>query len=85
MRAAESLPLVMEPSTRFYVSPVLVLDFQSLYPSIMSAYNYCFSTCLGRVEPVDQDQFGATSYDIPEGYLDLLKDHITGMFQVHFL
>ena len=40
MRAIECLPLVMEPNSSFYTSPVLVLDFQSLYPSIMIAYNY---------------------------------------------
>ncbi len=49
MAAPESLPLVMEPKSGFYVDPVVVLDFQALYPSIIIAYNYCFSTCLGRV------------------------------------
>jgi len=50
MRAAECLPLIMEPISRLYTSPVIVLDFQSLYPSIIIAYNYCYSTCLGRME-----------------------------------
>lgn len=49
MRAPECIPLTLEPESRFYTHPVVVLDFQSLYPSIMIAYNYCFSTCMGRV------------------------------------
>ena len=49
MAAPECVPLVMEPNSRFYTSPLLVLDFQSLYPSIVIAYNYCYSTCLGRI------------------------------------
>lgn len=49
-KSAECIALNLEPESRFYVDPVVVLDFQSLYPSIMIAYNYCFSTCLGRVQ-----------------------------------
>ncbi len=44
-----SLPLVREPPKNIFYSPVIVLDFQSLYPSIMIAYNICYSTCLGKL------------------------------------
>lgn len=68
MRAPESLPLILEPQSKLYIDPVIVLDFQSLYPSIIIAYNYCFSTCLGRVEHLgssdDPFQFGATQLKI---------------------
>ncbi len=47
----ECIPLVMEPKAGFYEDPVVVLDFQSLYPSMMIAYNLCFSTILGRLMP----------------------------------
>lgn len=29
------MPLIMEPVSAFYKGPLLVLDFQSLYPSVM--------------------------------------------------
>jgi len=35
------MPLIMEPLSAFYKGPLVVLDFQSLYPSVMIAYNYC--------------------------------------------
>lgn len=49
-RGAECIPMVMEPKSAFYFDPVLVLDFQSLYPSIVIAYNLCYSTCLGKLQ-----------------------------------
>lgn len=49
-RAPQCLPLIMEPESRFYSNSLVVLDFQSLYPSIVIAYNYCYSTCLGHID-----------------------------------
>lgn len=48
--AMVQLPLVMEPEAGAYEHPVAVLDFESLYPSLMIAYNLCYSTALGQVE-----------------------------------
>ncbi len=62
MKAAEYIPLVMEPESRFYVDTVVVLDFQSLYPSIIMAYNYCYTTCLGRVQDMCKAD-GARPYE----------------------
>ena len=77
--ALECLPLVMEPQSDFYTSPLLVLDFQSLYPSIMIAYNYCYSTFLGRVVGWrGQNKMGFTDYQRPPQVLELLQDHING-------
>ena len=73
MKAPECLPLVMEPESQFYTNPVLVFDFQSLYPSIIIAYNLCYSTCLGKMTSKSgEKKFGVTSLDLPVGMLSLL-------------
>ena len=75
--ALECLPLVMEPQSAFYSSPLLVLDFQSLYPSVMIAYNYCYSTFLGRVVSWrGQNKMGFTDYNREPRLLELFKDQI---------
>ncbi|KAK5230831.1 DNA polymerase zeta [Exophiala xenobiotica] len=75
--ALECLPLVMEPQSNFYTSPMLVLDFQSLYPSVMIAYNYCYSTFLGRVVSWrGTNKMGFTDYRREPRLLELLKDYI---------
>jgi DNA polymerase zeta len=57
-----------------------VLDFQSLYPSVMIAYNYCYSTCLGRVANFrGEPKFGATTLNLPLGVLHKVKDYITSV------
>ncbi|KAM8831537.1 DNA polymerase zeta catalytic subunit isoform 2-T2 [Spinachia spinachia] len=79
-RAPQCIPLVMEPESRFYSNSVIVLDFQSLYPSIIIAYNYCYSTCLGHVESLgthDEFKFGCASLRVPPDLLYQLRNDIT--------
>ena len=77
--AAECMPLIMEPKSDFYNCPLLVLDFQSLYPSIMIAYNYCYSTCLGRaVDFKGQNKLGVTDLARVPGLLGTMENHING-------
>ncbi|KAH8413614.1 hypothetical protein KR222_002011 [Zaprionus bogoriensis] len=82
MRAPEYLALIMEPESRFYADPLIVLDFQSLYPSMIIAYNYCFSTCLGRVEHLGNSgtfEFGASQLRVSRQLLEqlLARDLVT--------
>ncbi|KAJ9557098.1 hypothetical protein OSB04_011712 [Centaurea solstitialis] len=74
--AMECLPLVMEPESGFYADPVVVLDFQSLYPSMVIAYNLCFCTCLGKVTPAKPNTLGVTSYTPEPDVLRGLKHEV---------
>lgn len=79
-----AVPLIAEPESKYYNHPILVLDFQSLYPSVMIAYNICFSTCLGRVEKFKgTDKFGFTELKVADGLMELLKDYLTGQWQFY--
>lgn len=71
--AMECQPLVMEPESGFYTDPVVVLDFQSLYPSMIIAYNLCFCTCLGKVTPSKEKTLGVSSYLPDVNVLQKLK------------
>ena len=77
-RAPECIALVMEPQSLFYAAPVLVLDFQSLYPSIVIAYNLCYSTCLGSLKDdaalsgSSSRRLGCARLTLPRGLLGVL-------------
>ncbi|GKV20699.1 hypothetical protein SLEP1_g30785 [Rubroshorea leprosula] len=72
--AMECLPLVMEPESGFYADPVVVLDFQSLYPSMIIAYNLCFCTCLGQIAPSKANTLGVSPFMPDPNVLRDLKD-----------
>lgn len=75
----QCLSLVMEPYSNFYRDgPVVVLDFQSLYPSVMIAFNYCYSTCLGRLRNFKNidNKFGVSKISLPTNFLELNKNDI---------
>ncbi|KAI5170722.1 DNA polymerase delta subunit 1 [Nematocida sp. LUAm3] len=50
---------VMEPEKGFYTDPVAVLDFASLYPSIIMAYNLCYTTLipLGEEKMMKKEEY----------------------------
>lgn len=41
---------VLDPIKSYYEVPIATLDFASLYPSIMQAYNLCYSTMVSQHE-----------------------------------
>ena len=50
---------VLDPIKAYYEEPIATLDFASLYPSIMQAYNLCFSTL---VSPADARKLDPSQY-----------------------
>lgn len=49
--------VVLEPDTGAYFNPIIVLDFASLYPSIIRAYNLCYSSIiLGETKPPKDEE-----------------------------
>jgi DNA polymerase delta subunit 1 len=50
---------VLDPIKSYYQVPIATLDFASLYPSIMQAYNLCYSTL---VNPGDASKLDPSTY-----------------------
>ncbi|CAB3401342.1 unnamed protein product [Caenorhabditis bovis] len=75
MSAPEQLQLILEPQSKVYFDPVIVLDFQSLYPSMVIAHNYCYSTILGKLSNLQNlSEEGTNREEIVLGALKYLAN-----------
>lgn len=48
--ALECQALTLEPQSGFHFDPIVVCDFTALYPSLVIAYNLCYSTVAGKLD-----------------------------------
>jgi len=58
--------VVITPKPGFYQTPVVTLDFASLYPSIMRAYNMCFSTLVPSFTEARHLQWSVETHNIKD-------------------
>jgi DNA polymerase delta subunit 1 len=64
---------VLEPEKGYYKIPIATLDFASLYPSIMQAYNLCYSTL---IDPKDVPKVDAALYKKSENGHVFVHSHV---------
>ena len=76
---------VVEPNKGAYFEPIVVLDFESLYPSIIRAHNLCYSSYLpnGPIEGIESktfkwtDIYGEHNYTFVQSDESILPELLT--------
>ena len=64
---------VLDPIKNYYETPIATLDFASLYPSIMQAYNLCYSTL---VNPTDVRGLDESKYAMSKNGSAFVHSHV---------
>ena len=75
-KPAYSGGLVLEPKRGFYDRYILLLDFNSLYPSIIQEYNICFTTVDHAHCPLDEEGYSRLSLPDPSEPAGILPSEI---------
>lgn len=83
--ALEVQALTLEPKSGHQSSPVVVCDFTALYPSLVIAYNLCYTTCAGKLDyhstRREMRMKGKTSRKV--GPVEYEEKRSAGVFQQH--
>ena len=75
-KAAYTGGLVLEPKKGLYDSFVLLLDFNSLYPSIIQEYNICFTTVQRTADDDDENPPEIPDKDLERGVLPAILSQL---------
>lgn len=74
---------VIDPVPGFYNLPILVMDFASLYPSIMQAHNLCYSTIIHPEDLAKHPHLTPDDYEtfqLSSGTVHFVKSHVSKSF-----